>query len=147
MIIQKAVSKDAKALHALEQEVFTSSNYPLSLHAFYYHIQKNLLLKAVDDGKIVGYILLFGIKKTLKIHSLAVIEEFRGQHIAQKLIEKALGAYDDKKYNRMALEVRLDNVSAIKLYQKFGFVIKKELPSFYRDGSSAYYMYRSNVSA
>lgn len=147
MMIQKATAKDAKALYVLEQKVFTPCDYPLSLRAFYYHIQKNLLLKAVDDGTIVGYILLFKIKKTLKIHSIAVIKEFRRQDVGLKLIENALGAYDDKKYHQTALEVRSDNIPAIKLYQKLGFVIKKELPFFYGDGNSAYYMSRSNVLA
>lgn len=146
MMIQKAITKDAKALYTLEQEVFPSFNYPLPLRSFYYHIQKNLLLKAVDDGKIVGYILAFGIKKTLKIHSLAVIKEYRGQHLALELIENVLGVYDGKKYNQMALEVRSDNIFAIKLYQKSGFIIKKELPLFYGEGSSAYYMIRPNIS-
>jgi ribosomal-protein-alanine N-acetyltransferase len=140
MIILQAMPQDAKALFALEQEIFLQENYPLSLRSFYYHIKRNYLFIAKVKHSIVGYILLLKRTKKVKIYSLAVAKQYQNQHIAQQLLEYATHFVSQKGCKIMILEVRTDNQKAIKLYQKYQFSIINETNHFYKDGCSAYIM-------
>lgn len=56
-----------------------------------------------------------------RILSIAVAEDCRSQGIASQLMEQALLYFKERKANRVRLEVRPDNVPAIKVYEKLGF--------------------------
>ena len=61
------------------------------------------------------------------------------------LIDRVL-LYLEKKQNvsKTKLEVRTDNRIAQEMYLKKGFIFEKIVPSYYRDGTSAYVMFRNN---
>ncbi|MHA1733660.1 MAG: GNAT family N-acetyltransferase [Promethearchaeota archaeon] len=105
------------------------------------------------DGEefIIGYTMWrlergvseFGIKLVKKGHlvSLAVLEGFRRQGVATKLLQ--IGMNEMRKYgaNEHVLEVRVSNEGAIKLYEDvLHYEKKKMLKEYYRDGEDAYFM-------
>jgi len=55
------------------------------------------------------------------IAHLAVAEEFRRQGVAQALLEKAAQDARAANYNKLVLEVEVENYRAIALYRKTGF--------------------------
>lgn len=140
MIIRKATSSDVSKLFALEQEIFTSENFPLSRGSFAYHVKNNLVYVAEVDGNIAGYILALIKRANAKIYSIGVSKLYRGRQIALKLLETVMNELISMDFKQTLLEVRTDNEVAISLYKNFGFRIKKTAKAFYRDGCDAYIM-------
>ncbi|MFX1465087.1 MAG: GNAT family N-acetyltransferase [Promethearchaeota archaeon] len=98
--------------------------------------------------KIIGYAMgrvergfssLKGYKLTKKGHivSIAVIDEYRRRGIASQLLKEALEGFREYDASESFLEVRQSNKEAISLYRKLGYVEKKVLPGYYRDGEDA----------
>lgn len=91
-------------------------------------------------GKVLvgSMVLLFrsGSKK-VRIYSLAVVQEARGQGIAGLLMVRAEREAHERACNRISLEVREDNASAIRLYERSGFVKNGLLSQYYEDGANA----------
>lgn len=134
---------DLNALVTLENEVFAYDQ--LSKNSFAKFIKsKNDLWVIEQDKKLAGYILVLKRKgsKKIRIYSLAVSPHFQGQGIGRKLLEFALSKIDVKSTESIRLEVKVDNVGAIKLYESLGFVRKDIISEFYSDGASAYVYFK-----
>ncbi|MCK9490776.1 MAG: ribosomal protein S18-alanine N-acetyltransferase [Sulfurimonas sp.] len=140
MKISKAKTSDVSALYNLERELFNSKNYPLSKASFYYHAKNSLLLLAKVDDVLAGYILILIKRKDAKLYSIGVKESFRGRGISKVLLQKASKHLEILEFKKFILEVRVDNIVAISLYEKNGFKIVKSLKAFYKDDCDAYVM-------
>ncbi|MDQ3968071.1 MAG: GNAT family N-acetyltransferase [Thermoproteota archaeon] len=103
------------------------------------------------NGKTVGYIMCkiefgfsnfrkLGFVKKGHVVSVAVLEEHRGKSIGKALMVEGINGVMHRKADEIYLEVRVSNISAIKMYQKLHFEIKSRLRSYYRDGEDAYLM-------
>ena len=55
------------------------------------------------------------------VYDIFVKEEFRGKGIGKKLLEEAESYCREKRYSRILLMVSVNNVEAIRLYNKMGF--------------------------
>lgn len=73
------------------------------------------------DNKIVAFINYDIIYERIELVDIYVLEEYRNQKIATKLIEKMLEDATNNNVKSISLEVRKDNEKAIKLYNKFDF--------------------------
>ncbi len=135
-MIKKAKKENLKFLYDLENKVFTNDPFALSKESFKYHILKNYLYVFEIDEKIVGYILWLERKNYFRLYSLAIDSDFQALGIASKLLEYSFENLKNKNYS---LEVKITNIKAIKLYEKFGFKIKKVLKDYYED-SDGYLM-------
>lgn len=140
MKIRKAVTSDVSKLFALEQKLFTSDNFALSRSSFYYHVKNNMLLVAELQDEIAGYVLVLTRSSYAKLYSIGVCETYRSQKVGFKLLKAVSSELISLGLNRLVLEVRVDNERAIVLYKNFGFIVKKQLKDFYRDGCDAYLM-------
>lgn len=140
MTIRKALPSDATALYKLEQELFRAENFPLSRGSFVYHIKNNLLYLAEVEGELAAYVLVLIKRSTAKLYSIGVSPSHRGKEIAKKLLTKAIQEINTLQFNKLLLEVRIDNKTAISLYTKLGFHTVKTLERFYLDGCDAYLM-------
>ncbi len=141
MTIRHAVAGDTASLYRMEQEVFSAENFPLSRRAFYYHVRNNLLLVAEsDDNELLGYILMLTRRKSSKLYSLCVPERFQCKGVGSTLLNAAVRELIHMGHTTVLLEVRSDNVKAIGFYRKFGFIHRRTLEKFYRDGCDAYLM-------
>ena len=108
-------------------------------------------LVAENNNKIIGYIMCrieygFSVLKKMSLArkghvvSFAVLEEYRGKGIGKKLAEQAIEGMKIKKCNESYLEVRTDNISAIKLYENLGFNRIATLNTYYKDDKNAFLM-------
>lgn len=127
-MIEKAKIEDLNFLLELENRVFNNDPFALSKSSFKYHILNNQIFKIVLDNQIAGYILWLKRKDYYRLYSLAVDSSFQGMGIASKLLEYSFNNLDKDSYS---LEVKVSNEKAIKLYEKFGFSIKKVLKDYY----------------
>lgn len=135
MQISKAQSTDLQALIDLEKSIFLSDR--ISRKQFIYNIKKQkYFFVAKMQNLSVGYILCFEYKKTIRVYSLAVGENYQGQGIGKKLLQYIL----DNSSKNISLEVNINNFKAICLYRKLGFKISKQIDNFYENGDAAYKM-------
>ncbi len=73
--------------------------------------------------------------------SIAVLEEYRGRGIGSALLQHTIDAMRNVyKVASIYLEVRVSNIGAIRLYEKFGFKKARIVREYYRDGEDAYVM-------
>ena len=68
-----------------------------------------------------GYIKFHQVIDFADIHYIKVFPDFRGQGYGTKLMNAFLEEMKDRGVKDVTLEVRVDNLIAIKLYEKFGF--------------------------
>lgn len=103
------------------------------------------------NGKVVGYIMCkiefgfsnfrkLGFVKKGHVVSVAVFEEHRGKGLGKALMLEGINGAMLRKSEEIYLEVRVSNVSAIKMYEKISFQTKSRLKSYYRDGEDALLM-------
>ncbi len=94
---------------------------------------------AYHDGELVGsMVVLFRRNlRSARIYSIAVAERARGLGIGRRLMAKAEREARARGCDRMHLEVRMDNMPAIGLYERLGFSALKVRPGYYEDGAHA----------
>ena len=136
--IRPATEHDIPALVALEQGFPEEDRFPmrtwrrlLSGHTRSY--------VAVSDGEIIGaavYLYRAGTR-VARLYSLTVSPAHRGQGIAASLMAAGEADARIRGCDRARLEVRQSNATAIRLYERHGFRVLAQLPSYYPDGESA----------
>lgn len=77
---------------------------------------------ARDKDKILGYVSFTIIIDEISICNVAVSPAYRRQGIGNALIEYLLSYAKKMGVKKLFLEVRESNISAISLYEKFGFL-------------------------
>ncbi|MDH5605366.1 MAG: ribosomal protein S18-alanine N-acetyltransferase [Anaerolineae bacterium] len=82
---------------------------------------------------IVGMIVTWLIVDEVHVATLAVDPEFRRKGIASQLLSRALIDLKEKGAVSATLEVRKGNLSAQRLYERFGFEVVGRRPHYYHD--------------
>ena len=97
---------------------------------------------AYQRGNIVGSmtVLFRSNSSSARLYSLAVAPSFRGMGLGRRMLKLAEREARLRGCNRMRLEVRMDNIPAIFLYERAGFVDTQLLPGYYEDGAHAFVM-------
>lgn len=138
--IRSYESKDLLNILEIERCSFRE---PWSQSTFEYvaRLSKSHFLVAQEDNNVLGYIISneSNFEKIGRILNLAVEEKYRRQGIGSMLVQTTLKMFCNKKVSKVFLEVRRSNLSAIKVYSKFGFEVDKVLPEYYF-GEDAYLM-------
>jgi ribosomal-protein-alanine N-acetyltransferase len=81
------------------------------------------------SGQCAGFIAFYCNEPSKKLAFITLVllaPEYRGKGIASSLINYVIEYCKKNKFKKCSLEVRKDNFSAIKLYEKHGFEIKKD---------------------
>lgn len=76
--------------------------------------------------------------RSARLYSLAVAARMRGAGLGGALLAAAETDARAHGCDRMRLEVRTDNASAVALYERRGYVRVARVPRFYEDGSDAW---------
>lgn len=63
----------------------------------------------------------FACKPLVNVHDVAVLPAYRGQRVAEKMLELVVQIAHERGACKLTLEVLQGNVGAIKLYQRVGF--------------------------
>lgn len=127
-----------KDIARLEKEIFKFSGYSYK-ELCEMNEKKELysFFSAKDEeDKMVGYIILFDNSDSLEIMKIGVLPEARQRGIASLLIDEV-----KRKEQDIFLEVRENNMSAIRFYEKNSFVVVGKRKNYYSDtGESAILM-------
>lgn len=119
---------DLPEILEIEQACFPT---PWSKQSFLAEFKKDysLLVCAVEDGHVIGYLVAWLLLDEMHIANLAVHPKERrrgvGERLVQYLIDRSEG------FQWIALEVRESNHSARKLYEKLGFRKKGVRRNYY----------------
>ena len=100
-----------------------------------YALQHSILLE--EGGQVCGYGCLLGLFEDAEIANIAVDIPFRGKGYGGALLGAMLEKAKGLGASRALLEVRVSNATAIRLYEKFGFVKYGERKRYYEDGEDA----------
>ncbi len=144
--LRDAKPTDLPALLALE------ANFPtdrLSRRQFRYHLNNRKASLRIAAGHLdnteyalLGYALVFFRQngQQARLYSIAVSPQAQGRGIGKQLLVDVINQARQRGCRYLSLEVRIDNVTAIALYEKEGFVRLGEIPGYYQDGSNAWQM-------
>ena len=145
MEILSATLRDLGQLRRIEQACFPKDAWPLLDLMAVLTWPEVVRLKAVVDGKMVGFIA--GDPRREQglawIATLGVLPGFRRQGIARQLLlecEKRLQAA------RLRLCVRLDNTAAIRLYEQEDYARVGIWTKYYNDSGDALVMEKGHTA-
>lgn len=145
MKILNVNSKDLKEIIILEKEVFKENAFSRQIMEDLLH-HNTFFLKLVDDNKkykLIGFIIVIRDKiDRINIVNFLIAPSFQnkgyGALLLKNVIERTMLLKEIKK---MVLNVQVNNLNAIKLYEKFNFIKKNsEIINYYPSGESAYLM-------
>ncbi len=91
------------------------------------HRTKGGILVAFEGQKPVGFLAYEEMLPCPEIHELAVLPEYKGRHVAEKLMQEVLKYLQGQGYSKVALWVGENNQRAQRFYQKLGFVPTQKL--------------------
>jgi ribosomal-protein-alanine N-acetyltransferase len=123
-------------LDAIERIERASYPTPWSRSMFASELAKpsSLSFGAVDEtGTLVGYLVLSRYVDAWHVMNVAVAPERRRQGIASALLHRLLELTKDDALRGYTLEVRISNLGAIRLYERFGFRRKGIRRGYYTD--------------
>lgn len=135
MDYRKATLSDLEALNLLEHQVFNTDMVSRRQMKRFIQSEHSLLLVAMEGECLAGYALLLFNQATQlsRLYSIAISPDFRGLGIANQLLLLCEQSAVEQGYIILRLEVREDNLSAIKLYEKHGFKKLETLIHYYDD--------------
>ena len=85
------------------------------------------------DNNVVAFIQYEDIYDRFELDNIYVLKEYRNKGIASILMEFMINEGKNKKINNITLEVREDNINAISLYKKYGFVERAKRNNYYNN--------------
>ena len=135
--IKKADLKDLDSLYELEKECFEKAWTKANIEAVLKDENSKVFL-IEDQGKILAYIVYSHIIDEISLDRIGVSKLARRKSYASLLIEKML-----EENLATSLEVSEKNIGAIKLYEKYDFVIEGKRKDYYKIGEDALIMWRN----
>lgn len=105
----------------LEKDNFSDAWSEKSLEDTFEYDYNHLLVEK-RDGKVVGYVIYSDVQGEAELLRIAVDKAYRRRGIAALLMQSMLDELTESGAERVSLEVRAHNISAVTLYKKFGFI-------------------------
>jgi ribosomal-protein-alanine N-acetyltransferase len=133
LLIEPMRIDDLPAVHAIERASFDA---PWPPEAYRNDLETNRLaqyLVARVGDEIAAYGGMWLMVDEGHIITFAVHPEWRRQHIGERLLLAFLDLAADRGAHEATLEVRLSNLPARRLYEKFGFRPVGLRPRYYSD--------------
>lgn len=141
--IRRAEKNDLTRLVEIENICFKIDI--LSRRSFSHFVQPgahDLLIVLVKDKageQIAGYVLVLYRTGTslARLYSIAVDPQHQGKGIARVLMDTAEEIARERHCALMRLEVQVENIRAIRLYEKYAYRDIGRIANYYEDGSDA----------
>ena len=135
MTIEAMRLEDLEEVQRIEQASFST---PWPSNAYRSELMTNRLasyLVARIDGRIVGYGGMWLMVDEAHITTFAIHPGWRRQRIGERLLLAFLDLARDRHAREATLEVRLSNLAARRLYEKYGFRPVGLRPRYYSDNN------------
>lgn len=133
--VERMRVEDIPAVQEIERASFTA---PWPAHAFQQELEANRLARYVvawADERIVGYAGLWQMVDEAHVTTFAVAPDRRRQGVGEVLLTELLGIAESVGASVATLEVRVSNLPARRLYEKYGFRPVGVRPRYYTDNN------------
>ena len=138
---------DVEAVVAIEEEAYGKHHWATA--SFYDEMSNNLAkyyCAKTSDGELVGYAGTWHIIDEGHITTIAVKKEYLRNHIGEAIIHRIIEDCYKNNIKYLTLEVRVSNIPAIKLYEKYGFQSLGARKGYYQDNNEdALIMWTENI--
>jgi ribosomal-protein-alanine N-acetyltransferase len=139
--IRDAEDGDLAGLNALEARSFASDRIaPRNLKRLLRRQSARLRVATSGDIEAIhGYHLVFfrNCSSVARLYSIAVDDRRRGHGLGRRLLDDAEAVAAGRKATVLRLEVREDNLSAIRLYERRGYRLIGSYSRYYADKTDA----------
>ena len=135
IVIEPMRLDDLPAIQAIERASFSA---PWPPHAYRTELESNRLAHylVVRVGEaVVGYAGLWLMVDEAHITTFAIHPAWRRQRIGERLLLALIDLATDRHAREATLEVRLSNLPARRLYEKYGFRPVGLRPRYYSDNN------------
>lgn len=129
--IRKMLVEDAPAVAAIEVRSF-SEPWPEFEFVKAVEDRNYCYLVAAHSKEVVGYAGAIVSIDEADVTNIAVKTDFRNQGVGEELLKHLLIQVELRGVDKVFLEVRESNESAISLYRKYGFYQIGKRPGFYK---------------
>ena len=141
--IEDASIKQLDELYKIEMECFEREAFSKQHIANLLSDYNCISLVAKTNGKIVGFVIgMIHIERNALVGHILTVDvspSHRRRGIAQRLLQKLEEIFKEKGVKSCRLEVREDNIAALKLYQKLGYKKIGKLENYYGDAHGIYF--------
>ena len=151
-VVEPMVLSDLDQVMEIERMVFSA---PWSRRAYHYEISENeystmlvvrprsrfdggfrrLLQHLKKPGRVLGYAGMWLLVDELHISTIAVHPQWRARGLGELLLISLLDRAPVLGADRATLEVRVSNLVAQRLYQKYGFEVVSRQSRYYADNN------------
>ncbi len=139
--------EDIESVVKIEEEAYGKHHWAKS--SFYDEMSNNLAkyyVARTSDNEIVGYAGTWHIIDEGHITTIAVKNDYLRNHIGEAIIHEIIEDCYKNKIKYLTLEVRVSNIPAIKLYEKYGFKSLGTRKGYYQDNDEdALIMWTENI--
>jgi [ribosomal protein S18]-alanine N-acetyltransferase len=137
--------RDFERVVAIERASFGKDAWPAELFLEYWRASPELFLiaKVRNKGagrKIAGYSITRTDWRGAELESIAVDPPYRGRGVAQALLNATIARLRSQAASTLRLMVGTANESALRFYQRFGFIRVRKVARYYGAGRDAWRM-------
>ena len=147
LVIKPLSKEDVDSVSEIEAEAYGEHHW--SKDSFYSEINNKVAkyyTAQLEDGYVVGYIGTWHIVDEAHITTIATGKDYLRNKVAECLIVKSLQDCYNEFIKYITLEVRVSNIPAIKLYEKYGFKSLGTRKGYYQDNNEdALIMWTENI--
>lgn len=133
-MIRLSKSEDLDACLALEKQLFTPPWQRSMLESEWHDNPFAHYYVLTEDQRIFGYIDFWITFETAQLARIGVARERQGCGYGSQLMTFMIKECEQAMCENISLEVRVDNHSAIRLYERFGFMKVACRKGYYEDG-------------
>lgn len=147
MLISLMKEEEISQVAALEQACFSEPWTEQGLRESFAR-PEYLFLTVTEEDRVVGYAGLYQVLDEGDITNIAVLPSARAKGIGTALTRALIEAGEQRAIQAFTLEVRVGNASAIRIYEKLGFVSAGVRRGFYeKPKEDALIMWRRQIPA
>lgn len=100
---------------------------------------------AKENDKIIGFAGIMICLDEATLNNIVVKKSFRNKGIGGELLEALIELCSEMSIHSFTLEVNVNNIPAIKLYEKFGFKNLGIRKKYYNNATDAYIMTKTDI--
>jgi ribosomal-protein-alanine N-acetyltransferase len=146
-IIRNAKKSDLDQILEIENSCYP---VPWDRNAFVCELSKQASDKNIflageekESGKIAGYMAADIIIDYVHVLNIAVAPEFRKMGLAMGFMARAEMETQKRGLSALTLEVRENNINAVNLYKKLGYIVKGRRIKYYENTDDALLMWKT----
>jgi ribosomal-protein-alanine N-acetyltransferase len=142
LTIEDASIKQLNQLYEIEMKCFEKEAFKKQHIASLLTNYNSISLVAKINGKIVGFIIgMIHLERNFlvgHILTLDVLPQYRRRGVAKSLLQEIEKIFREKGVKSCRLEVREDNIAALRLYRKLGYKEVARLKDYYGNANGIY---------